>query len=83
MGLGNRAVTPDLIGPLAAEHVLVTRYLVEHLAEHFGHLRAVAAVSPGVLASTGIESAAVATALGPAAEAVLCGGDRRLGIPGD
>lgn len=63
MGLGNRAVTPDLIGPLAAEHVLVTRYLVEHLAEHFGHLRAVAAVSPGVLASTGIESAAVATAL--------------------
>lgn len=46
MGLGNRAVTPDLIGPLAAEHVLVTRYLVEHLAEHFGHLRAVAAVSP-------------------------------------
>ncbi len=63
MGLGNRAVTPDLIGPLAAEQVLVTRYLVEHLAEHFGHLRAVAAVSPGVLASTGIESAAVATAL--------------------
>ena len=27
MGLGNRAVTPDLIGLLAAEHVLVTRYL--------------------------------------------------------
>ena len=63
IGLGNRAVTPDLVGPLAAEHVLVTRYLVEHLAEHFGHLRAVAAVTPGVLASTGIESSAVAAAL--------------------
>ena len=63
IGLGNRAVTPDLVGPLAAEHVLVTRHLVEHLAEHFGHLRAVAAVSPGVLASTGIESSAVAAAL--------------------
>lgn len=63
VGLGNRAVTPDLIGPLAAEHVLVTRHLVEHLAEHFGHLRPVAAVTPGVLASTGVESGTVAAAV--------------------
>jgi spore protease len=55
-GLGNRAITPDLIGPLATEHTLVTRHLVEHVKEHFGHLRPVAALSPGVLATTGVES---------------------------
>ena len=55
-GLGNRAVTPDLIGPLAADRTLVTRHLVAHLGEHFGHLRPVAVVAPGVLATTGVES---------------------------
>lgn len=55
-GLGNRAITPDLIGPLAAEHTLITRHLVEGLPDHFGHFRPVAALSPGVLASTGVES---------------------------
>lgn len=56
VGLGNRAVTPDLVGPLSVEHLLVTRHLVDGLPEHFGHLRPVAAVTPGVLASTGVES---------------------------
>ncbi len=62
-GLGNRAVTPDVIGPLAAEHLLVTRHLVEQVPEHFGGLRPVAAAVPGVLASTGVESAAAVSAL--------------------
>ena len=56
VGLGNRAITPDLVGPLAAEHTLVTRHLVEQLPEHFGAFRPVAALTPGVLASTGMES---------------------------
>lgn len=68
-GLGNRAVTPDLIGPLAAEHTLVTRHLVAHLSEHFGGFRPVAVVAPGVLATTGVESgqlvAAAARELAP------------------
>ena len=63
MGLGNRAVTPDLIGPLTVDHLLVTRHLVQHVSEHFGHLRPVAAAAPGVLASTGMESSLVAEAL--------------------
>ena len=63
VGLGNRAVTPDIVGPLAAEHVLVTRHLVEQLPEHFGHLRPVAAAAPGVLARTGVESGETAAAL--------------------
>ena len=63
VGLGNRAVTPDLIGPLAVDHLLVTRHLVEQVPEHFGDLRPVAAAAPGVLASTGMESSLVAQAL--------------------
>ena len=57
VGLGNRAITPDLIGPLAAEQTLVTRHLVAQLPDHFGHFRPVAALTPGVLATTGLESA--------------------------
>jgi len=63
IGLGNRAVTPDLIGPLAVDNLLATRHLVEQIPEHFGGLRPVAAAAPGVLASTGMESSLVAQAL--------------------
>ncbi|MBD5134083.1 MAG: GPR endopeptidase [Clostridiales bacterium] len=63
IGLGNRAVTPDLVGPLTVDHLLVTRHLVEQVPEHFGSLRPVAAAAPGVLASTGMESSLVAEAL--------------------
>lgn len=69
VGLGNRAITPDLVGPLAVEHTLVTRHLVGEL-EMFGHLRPVAALAAGVLATTGVESGqlirAVAEYLRPA-----------------
>ena len=63
MGLGNRAVTPDLIGPLTVDHLLVTRHLVQHVPEHFGNLRPVSAAAPGVLSTTGMESSLVAQAL--------------------
>lgn len=56
-GLGNRDITPDAVGPLAMEHIMVTRHLVEKLPDMFGHMRPVAAMTPGVLGSTGIESA--------------------------
>ena len=56
VGLGNRAITPDEIGPLAADHTLATRHLVEQVPEHFGAFRPVAALAAGVLASTGVES---------------------------
>lgn len=62
IGLGNRAITPDLLGPLAVEQILVTRHLVEQEPAYFGHYRAVSAMIPGVLASTGLESAEIAAA---------------------
>lgn len=63
VGLGNRAVTPDRVGPLAVKHLLVTRHLVSGAPEQFGALRPVAAVAPGVLADTGVESGDLAAAL--------------------
>lgn len=56
VGLGNRAITPDAIGPLVHRHTMVTRHLVEQVPEHFGALRPVASLAAGVLGTTGVES---------------------------
>lgn len=63
VGLGNRAITPDLLGPLTLDHLLVTRHLVAAASEYFGTCRPVAALSPGVLSATGMESAEIAAAV--------------------
>ena len=63
VGLGNRAVTPDAVGPLATGHTLVTRHLVEQLPEQFGSFRPVSAVAAGVLGTTGVESGELVSAL--------------------
>lgn len=62
-GLGNREVTPDAIGPLTADHILVTRHMVEAVPETFGEFRPVSATVPGVLGTTGVESAETVRAL--------------------
>lgn len=55
-GLGNRAITPDAIGPKVHENVLVTRHLVRKMPEHFGSLRPVASLAAEVMGTTGVES---------------------------
>lgn len=57
-GLGNRAVTPDALGPISAEKILATRYIKGELARvtGLGELRPVAVISPGVLGCTGMEA---------------------------
>lgn len=62
-GLGNREVTPDAIGPLTADHILVTRHMVAAVPETFGEFRPVSATVPGVLGTTGVESAETVRAL--------------------
>lgn len=59
VGLGNPAVTPDAIGPKCVEGLFLTRHLIEHLPAQFGMCRPVSALTPGVLATTGIESAEI------------------------
>lgn len=56
-GLGNSAVTPDAIGPLAVDSVVATRHLKQQMPQDFAQFSEVAAVRPGVLGTTGIESA--------------------------
>jgi spore protease len=57
VGLGNEHVTPDALGPKVVERLFVTRHLFPYMPElkQQGY-RTVAAVSPGVLGITGIET---------------------------
>lgn len=55
-GLGNRAITPDAVGPKVHENVLITRHLVRQMPEHFGSLRPVASLAAEVMGTTGVES---------------------------
>ena len=70
-GLGNRAVTPDALGPLTVDRTLVTRHLFAERPELTGRMTPVCAVAPGVLGATGIETSemvrAVAQAVKPRA----------------
>ena len=63
VGLGNREITPDAVGPDAVDCVMVTRHLTEQLPEDFGAFRPVSAVCSGVLGTTGIESSALVRAV--------------------
>ena len=63
IGLGNRNITPDAVGPIAIDHTLATRHLLTQAPEYFGQWRPVAAVHTGVVGSTGVESAELIQAL--------------------
>ena len=56
-GLGNAAMTPDAVGPLAAEYVIATRHLKDSMPDAVRGLSPVCVTTPGVLGSTGIETA--------------------------
>ncbi|MGO4788136.1 GPR endopeptidase [Paenibacillus sp. 2KB_20] len=57
VGLGNWNVTPDSLGPLVVENVMVTRQFFELMPDRVAPgYRQVSAVAPGVLGLTGIES---------------------------
>src|SRR5699024_1288710 len=57
VGLGNWNVTPDALGPMTIEKILVTSHLfkLEHETVAEGY-RSVSAVTPGVMGVTGIET---------------------------
>ena len=63
VGLGNRSITPDAVGPWAVDQTVVTRHLVRALPDRFGQFRSVSALATGVLGTTGVESAELVKAL--------------------
>lgn len=57
VGLGNRYITPDSIGPKTVSKLTITRHITKEAGGEFDFgLRAVSAVAPGVLGITGIET---------------------------
>jgi len=60
VGLGNWNVTPDALGPLVVENLMVTRHFFELMPDQVSPgYRSVSAVAPGVLGITGIESSEI------------------------
>ncbi|KIL37919.1 peptidase [Gordoniibacillus kamchatkensis] len=60
IGLGNWNVTPDALGPMVVENVMVTRHYFELMPDQVSPgYRSVSAVAPGVLGTTGIESSEI------------------------
>lgn len=57
VGLGNQYVTPDALGPKVINDIDVTRHILEYMPGVLSQdTRAVSAISPGVLGTTGIET---------------------------
>ncbi|MED4204475.1 GPR endopeptidase [Neobacillus mesonae] len=57
VGLGNWNVTPDALGPMVCENLLVTRHLFQLQPENVEEgYRPVSALAPGVMGLTGIET---------------------------
>ena len=59
VGLGNRKVTPDALGPYVADNLCVTRHIVKEYGKYamgLEHARLVSAIVPGVMGQTGMET---------------------------
>ena len=57
VGLGNWNVTPDSLGPKVIDKILVTRHMLNTLPENImSSVRSLAAIAPGVMGVTGIET---------------------------
>ena len=59
VGLGNREVTPDALGPHTIECLNVTRHIVKEYGKYAmddDEIHMISAIAPGVMAQTGMES---------------------------
>ncbi|NLK93972.1 MAG: GPR endopeptidase [Clostridiales bacterium] len=64
VGLGNKKVTPDALGPKVIENIMVTRHLKTVMPETVDEeIVSVGAISPGVLGITGIETGEIIKSL--------------------
>ncbi len=59
VGLGNRAVTPDALGPRVVDNLHITRHIVKEYGKYaFGEksVNRISSIVPGVMAQTGMET---------------------------
>lgn len=65
VGLGNREITSDCIGPHTAENILATRHIMGEFAKNSGleKLKSVSVIEPSVLGKTGIETVETVSAV--------------------
>ena len=59
VGLGNRQVTPDALGPYVVDNLCVTRHIVKEYGKYamgMEHANLVSAIVPGVMGQTGMET---------------------------
>jgi len=59
IGLGNREVTPDALGPKVIDQLFITRHLLEEFGKYMVELEECCSISgivPGVMAQTGMET---------------------------
>ncbi len=63
VGLGNKSSTADSLGPKVVDRVLVTRHLFVLNTNVKEGIREVSAISPGVMATTGIETFDIITSI--------------------
>ena len=59
IGLGNREVTPDALGPYVADNLVVTRHIIKEYGKYAmgeKNINMVSAIVPGVMGQTGMET---------------------------
>lgn len=59
IGLGNREVTPDALGPKVIDQLFITRHLLEEFGKYMvelGECCSISGIVPGVMAQTGMET---------------------------
>lgn len=62
VGLGNREVTPDALGPYTVDNLFITRHLIKEYGDEFkekNHIGNISAISPGVMGQTGMETSEI------------------------
>lgn len=59
VGLGNRGVTPDALGPRVVDNMFITRHVLQEFGKYaFGNVKtgSISGIVPGVMAQTGMET---------------------------
>lgn len=62
VGLGNRDVTPDALGPNVVNNMMITRHIIrEYGAAAYGRekVNLISSITPGVMAQTGMEASEI------------------------